>query len=462
MRRGAVRAGTKPMADACYSPAHARSGGDDPARRCLAVADGRDGAHGGMWLLDGIGSGSCVATRDREAMATNVGETAARGRWSTVAKTALLLAITGGFCLLLGEVGTRLFLRMTAGSGSEAVLSQSVSEFDPGIGVRLLPHAEAEFRGPEFATRFRTNGQRQRDEEERSTARAPGERRILLAGDSFTFGHGVDDPARFGERLEAMFPDLEVINTAVWGTGTDQQYLLYLDDGRRYETDLVILGYFVENIVRNGATMRFISEGRTAHKPRFVLADGVLQLTNVPVPEPGVTTEAETREKERWNTIAERQGIGVPIPGKAFLREHSAFYKLLHARFAGLLHRTLDTNPVPYPEYDEVREEWQVTRALFSAFADSVRANGSDFLLVIIPTREFVLEDHVSDTPNRMIVDYGRAEGIPVLDLLPVFRALPAEERAGLYYRIDSHWTPRGHEVAAEAIAEYLRRKRGW
>jgi hypothetical protein len=365
-------------------------------------------------------------------------------------------------CFLLGEVGTRVYLRLTAGSGSEAVLSQSVSEFDAEIGVRLLPEVEATFRGPEFDTRFRTNGQRQRDAEERRKERSSGQRRILLAGDSFTFGHGVNDGERFGERLEGDFPGLEVINTAVWGTGTDQQYLLYLADGRNYDVDLVILGYFVENIVRNGATMRFIAEGRTAHKPRFVLEDGVLRLTNVPVPAPGEVTETAAAEKARWQAIAERQGIGVPIPGKAFLREHSAFYQFLHARFAALLHRTLDTNPVPYPEYDEAREEWQVTRALFSAFADSVRADGRDFLIVVIPTREFVLEDHVSDTPNRMIVEYGRAAGIPVLDLLPALRAVPAEERAGLYYRIDSHWTPRGHEVAAGAIAEWLRTERGW
>ncbi|MEZ4652222.1 MAG: hypothetical protein R3E12_01065 [Candidatus Eisenbacteria bacterium] len=51
----------------------------------------------------------------------------------------------------------------------------------------------------------------------------------------------------------------EIINTSVWGTGTDQQYLLYLDEGRKYQADLVILAYYVGNITRNGISMRFIS-----------------------------------------------------------------------------------------------------------------------------------------------------------------------------------------------------------
>ncbi|MCA9726080.1 MAG: SGNH/GDSL hydrolase family protein [Candidatus Eisenbacteria bacterium] len=381
-------------------------------------------------------------------------------RARSVLQNLTVLAITGLVCLLLGEVGSRIYLKLTSGGGSEPVLSETIGEYDPRLGVRLLPNVAAEFSGPEFQTHFRTNGQRLREEEDHAYLEPPGIKRVLLCGDSFTFGHGVNDSQRYGELLENLLPGAEIINTGVWGTGTDQQYLLYLDEGRKYQADLVILAYYVDNITRNGASMRFISGGRIAHKPRYVLRDGKLVLSNVPVPRPGESTVAEEEERERWNEVAGQQGA-VPLPFKSFLREHSTFYKLLHARFSTMLHALLGAHPEPFPQYAPEREEWKVTCALFSAFRDSVVANGSDFLLVIVPARDYVLQPEMADTPHRMVKEFCQKEHIEVLDLLPAFRAVEPRHRADLYYRLDAHWTAAGHELAAETIARYLR-DHGW
>ena len=378
-------------------------------------------------------------------------------------KWIALFAITGLVCLVLGEVGARLYFRLTTGTSAEPVLTGTVGEYDQLLGARLLPGVHADFVGPEFDTHFQTNSHRVREAEETPYERPPAtSHRILLAGDSFTFGHGVNDPERYGEQLEEEIPGLDVVNTGVWGTGTDQQYLLYLDEGRKYDVDLVVLGYFVENIVRNGTSVRFITGGRAAHKPRFVLREGVLELTNVPVPEPGEDSETESAERERWNEVVERQGTGVPIPFKSFLRDHSAFYKLLHARLADAMHKALHSNAEPYPEYDESREEWQVTEAIFSAFADAVRAEGAEFLIMIIPAKEYVTQDYVVPKPNQMIAEFGRTHDIPVLDLLPAFRAVDPARRADLYFRMDAHWSPKGHALAAKTLAAYLHEHYGW
>jgi hypothetical protein len=44
--------------------------------------------------------------------------------------------------------------------------------------------------------------------------------------------------------------------------------------------------------------------------------------------------------------------------------------------------------------------------------------------------------------------------GVPVLDLLPLFRSMP--DRANLYLRIDTHFTAYGHQVAAQSLAAFL------
>jgi hypothetical protein len=370
-----------------------------------------------------------------------------------------LIALIGP--VLVAELGARLYFLVASGHSSERFLIGTVAEYDPLIGVRLVPRAHAEFVSPEFETHFETNSQRLRESEPTPYARPPGTRyRILLCGNSFTFGHGVNDPERYGEKLESLIPGLDVVNMAVWGTGTDQQYLLYLEEGRKYDVDLVVLGYFVENIVRNGTSVRFATGG-IAHKPRYVLRDGELTLTNVPVPRPEQRPARVSRERQRWNQMSERGGA-LPIPFKDFVRTHSAFYELMYSRLGHLVHRVLRSNPEPYPQYDEARDEWKVTRALFSAFADAVHDDGSDFLLMVIPADWYVLYDHVAPTPNRMIADYARSRGIAALDLLPAFRAIEPARRSQLYYHMDDHWTPEGHLLAAQSLAAYLSEHYGW
>ncbi len=58
------------------------------------------------------------------------------------------------------------------------------------------------------------------------------------------------------------------------------------------------------------------------------------------------------------------------------------------------------------------------------------------------------------DRPQRDLASVAAADNVPMLDLLPAFRAMP--DRADLYLRIDTHFTAYGHAVTAAAIASYL------
>ena len=120
-------------------------------------------------------------------------------------------------------------------------------------------------------------------------ARAAGRRRVLVLGDSFTFGHGVEAADTFCSRLERQLDRTEMLNTAVMGVGHDQQLLWLRERGLSYKPDLVIWGFSSADIPRN--TIRFWREadpdtGLDFAKPRFVLRDGRLELTGVPTPPP--------------------------------------------------------------------------------------------------------------------------------------------------------------------------------
>jgi len=104
--------------------------------------------------------------------------------------------------------------------------------------------------------------------------------RILILGDSFTFGEGVSDDETYSHYLQESLPNTEVINLGVHGYGHDQMLILLKEEGVKYEPDIVILGFLPRDMPRN--LLKF----RDFAKPRFVLKRDKLTLTGTPVPRP--------------------------------------------------------------------------------------------------------------------------------------------------------------------------------
>ena len=51
-----------------------------------------------------------------------------------------------------------------------------------------------------------------------------------------------------------------------------------------------------------------------------------------------------------------------------------------------------------------------------------------------------------------------RENGIPFLDMTACFREAAKERPGSLQFRSDPHWSPSGHEPAADVIADWLRK----
>jgi hypothetical protein len=147
--------------------------------------------------------------------------------------------------------------------------------YDPTKGWALRPGRWA-FPGGTVTA----NSRGIRGEAEHAPGRRPGVRRVVVVGDSFTFGEGVGDDETFPARLQARLgPRVEVINLGIHGYGHDQMLIHLREEGLRYEPDLVILGYYAGDVRRNALAFRDYA------KPRFVLQeDGSLVLMGSPVP----------------------------------------------------------------------------------------------------------------------------------------------------------------------------------
>jgi len=150
--------------------------------------------------------------------------------------------------------------------------------YDKTYGWRNIPN----WRGTTFGQPLTINSKGLRDSEH-SYAKPAGSQRILILGDSYTWGYGVGDDEVYTEVLERKLRtqgSWQVLNAGVSGWGTDQQYLYLREEGFRYNPDIVIVSFFFGNDFRE------ISASQQYQLDKPVFLNTSLTLANVPVPKP--------------------------------------------------------------------------------------------------------------------------------------------------------------------------------
>ena len=269
---------------------------------------------------------------------------------------------------------------------------------------------------PAFAGRtVSSNAHGLRGVREYASPKPAGTRRILVFGDSFTFGEEVADAETFCHRLGGLLPGVEVLNFGVRGYGHDQMLLYLRDAAARYEPDLVVLGYVTDDATRN------LSRFRDFAKPRFELADGRLVLRGTPVPTP-----EEVLAAEPWHSKL--------LDLAAIFSQHAA-----------------------WRSGRRQREAADLTFAILRAFFRDVAGMGARPLVVDLPVWDELRTTDPAPLPReRGLETFCRAEGLPYLRLRPLF---VAHQQAGGRLETRAHWGPVEHWLAAQAIADFVRER---
>jgi GDSL-like Lipase/Acylhydrolase family len=126
---------------------------------------------------------------------------------------------------------------------------------DPTRGQRLSENYSGWFAG----VPVHINSLGLRDSREYDLAKKPNTFRILVLGDSVTFGHGSvyehTYPYLLEQRLKTWRPDIDwqVWNAAVPGYNTSQELAQLLEVGPRFDPELVIVGFYDNDVSGNTA-----------------------------------------------------------------------------------------------------------------------------------------------------------------------------------------------------------------
>jgi len=233
-------------------------------------------------------------------------------------------------------------------------------------------------------------------------------KRIVLAGDSYTFGAGVDVEDTFGAVLQQKSPDRVVYNLGMPGFGVDQVWMSVRHRASPLRPDLVVVGVVDADFDRSQIPYR-AAEG--FNKPTFKLEGG--QLVQ------------RTQE----------QPPGFPL---RFLNDHSSIWAV-----ARRVPKWLGRN---YP----VGEYFLLNQAILAAIESDCRQQSTPVLFVYIPTSEF--------RPFPALSAYMRRAGANYIDLTEIRPAPPHS----IYLPLDGHLSQEGHRYVAGLIEAWIHDHMAW
>jgi len=334
-----------------------------------------------------------------------------------------LIIVSTLFTLLLSEIALRLMGFETLYVSPER---DRFWKYDSLLGWVHQPGQEGIFETPQFRTVVRINDKGLRDRQH-TYERQNDEERVLVLGDSFAWGYGVEESERFSQLLEQSL-GVEVINAGVSGYSTDQELLWYKNEGIKYETDLVILVIAGNDVGDNDQQL----VSTIYYKPRFVIEDGQLVLKGSPVP--------KTSPGGRFvYSVSQRSALAF------FLVQRYFDVRSLYAKSQV----QSDQTELAVSGKNAKKEPFELTIALIDEIRNIAESQNAKFMIVTTdrwwnyPSEE-TYEEFVTTLQN---------EGFLVLDV----ESMPGFDREEMLIPDDGHWNQAGHAYVAEKIKALIR-----
>jgi len=247
-------------------------------------------------------------------------------------------------------------------------------------------------------------------------------KRVLMLGDSFTYGFGVsDDTAIFPSLLEKQLnaeltaegTTIEILNGGVPGSLTDDWVDLLLRIKDLSDLDIILMVFFLRNGSRTGSMGAFFSP---------------------------IRRELEDRHQEmslyQYSYIFR---LYQDSRDRAYLSEK--YSKALNDSYFG--------GP-------EETEEWEIAKAnilRIKAIAEEMDAKVG---LVVFPALVELNENYPFREICEMIAQYGTENDIPTHNLLPAFMGQDGPELWVSSY--DQHPNPAAHQIASDSMLPFLRK----
>ncbi|UCF06483.1 MAG: hypothetical protein JSV33_05505 [bacterium] len=346
-----------------------------------------------------------------------------------------IFAGIGVLLIVLLEIVLRLFIPQTVRYTS--INGLTLGKPDSLIGHVNMPTAHVTVEGPEYAVEYRVSEEGLRDESQHAIPKPTGLARILLLGDSFTFGDGGNYsdiwPVVFEGMLRREGYDIDVVKAGVNGYDTSAE-VLYLERLLpEYDPDFVVLAFLPNDLFTNDPV------------------SGESPMGTIPGRRP-VDVEA---------MAGASQGIDlhcVRLAKRLVIRNDRLY--------AGLYLITARKEFFTVPWSNELAMRIDVTKDLLKRAHAFCMVHGVEFIVLSIPQQFQVLvaaNGYELDGIDVFFVDelfsrFAAEQGFDWITTMPDLIETYRSESTDLYYRFDGHLNPAGNRCVGESFFRQFRR----
>jgi hypothetical protein len=225
----------------------------------------------------------------------------------------------------------------------------------------------------------------------------PDERtRIVVVGDSFVFGQGVEEEERFTNVLEQLRPDWRVDNLGMTGYGVGLMLRALESVGLDCSPDLVIFSIYTDDIRR----VRPYYSGLGFATPRYEIEGD--RLVSVPYP-----------SLRAWDHLRVYQGL-----------------RRVYWRYS--------------------KAKYRITEAILDRFLELQIEHSFAPVVLFLPGRS----DEKIDVERRTwLRDYAATRNVPFLDLTAALHARPVDS---VFIEGNWHLNATGHRIVATELLEFF------
>lgn len=313
-----------------------------------------------------------------------------------------------------------------------------LDDIHPVVGVWHYPNASRHQKTVDFDVTYRSNSYGAQDIER--TRESDAERRIVVLGDSYVEGYGVDMNDRFTNRLEEL-TGIEHLNFGTSGCfGSIQEWLLYDCLASTFDHTDVFVFMLPFNDYSDNDPRDFQA---TRYRPYLEKTEAGFEVTYP------VTFEERGRVFRDWGQII-----------KNTIDNHWYLANLLRWTTRQIKQKTRsDAAPVvtsaPYDRFRDIDLE----RLLYTYEQIVKKAGSRRVYFFTIPAYDDYTWVQQNGYDLRLVKAlHGFADGYPqvqYIDLLPLFLEHAKENNWGYadyVHKHDGHWSPKGHAVVAEMV----------
>ena len=364
-----------------------------------------------------------------------------------VVDSLIIFGVTIGIILTL-EVFLRLFYPQTL--MGVPINEKVFSYLDETLGMQYVPGAKWHFSHPEYLVEYAINEHGFRDTNDHRSPNPEHKTRILLLGDSFTFGQGVNYDQTWPVLVEELLQksgksQFEFIKAGIQGMDSRSEFIMMQRLLEECQCDIVVVSFLINDLYTN-----------TLH--------GV-EINNIKSQTEGLDGESiddkyNTSEREWYDTLQQ-----------VFLsRDNGSEFHLLTLakRLAISVDEIYCRSYVAAPDRgkwlttplsDKVEKQLQITKNIFELMARYCLSLGKKLIVLSIPQQfQALCYERYKESPeidvtlyDRYFTELAEENNFNWVSTHDEFVNIN-KDRDKLFYRLDGHLTPEGNEVVSQVF----------